>query len=157
MKNPLIMQREMIDSPLSPLQAQTQILLPARQPVQHLPGNPQNDPPGSGMFSFYEMIFMENISSDEQEIPFFQKIGHIIHQTGKFPVQDVDDLIKIMIVQGCRPGGGAIFFINLIILADHVLPFILPAHETGPDRRHFFSFFPPQKRCRRPFLFSLPS
>ena len=91
------------------------------------------------MLPLHIMIIMHHIPWNQQKVPFFQMIRPVIHQAGKLPLHHINHLIKVVMVNPRRSGRRSPLFINLIVLPNHILPLIFPAHVPRPYRPHIQS------------------
>ena len=114
--------------------------LSRRQLPQHLITDPQNDPAGRIHFLLRGMIFVHDIFIDQQEISLPHPHRPVLDQGRKFPLYNIDQLIKIMIMERHRSDRLPYFLIDLrsTYIAVH------PPHPGSAG-----CFF-----CSRPSIFS---
>ena len=104
-----------------------------RQLPQHLITDPQNDPAGRIHFLLRGMIFVHDILIDQQEISLPHPHRPVLDQGRKFPLYNIDQLIKIMIMERHRSDRLPYLLIDLIVTAQHILPFVrrIPAAQAA--------------------------
>ena len=124
LKHLLIVDREVISTGLLPGKALSQVRLPIGQGGKHLGRHPEDQTSGGIMLSLLILILVHHISIDQQKVPFVHGKASVLHQRGILPLQNIDDLIEIVVVeadgtQRCPP-----LLIDFHILIHHILAFI---------------------------------
>ena len=95
-----------------------------RQFPEHLVTDPQNDSSGRCHTFSRRMVFVHNVFIDQEEISLTHPHGAILDQRGKFPLHNVDQFVKIMIMKRHRSDGFPNLLIDLIVTTQHILPFV---------------------------------